>query len=714
MFDSRLLLMAVLAILSSWLSEFASAVDGLSFDRQILPLLTKAGCNAGSCHGAAAGRGDFRLSLFGSDAAADHRAITSEFRGRRINQTRPERSLLIRKPTGDLEHGGGVLFATDDAAILMIIEWLRNGAPRQAHAKLKNLSANQTEVFFSSVPAKTTFEVEAEFEDGTRQSVTNYVSWIATDTSAIRVDSKGEVELLRPGQHVLLARYMTHVIPLQLSAPMGDARPNEAWKSAKNLIDREVLKRLDQLRIPLSPPADDAHWLRRVHLDLTGRLPTPTEIVETLQQMQSGSRDRVRAEVVEKLLHSPDYANYWTWRLANELRFRSLPNESDPLITYYQWLHQIVADDSGFDQMARSLLTSLGDSRTVGPANFGRMVRDAREQAELVGQFFAGTRLGCANCHDHPLDRWTQDDYHGLAAVFAKLQRGPIVQLAARGEVTNLRTNAPAIPRVPGLRDLGFEGDQRHQIADWVLDKENDLFAKVTVNRIWEAMFGRGLVDPVDDMRITNPASHPELLNELARDFAMQGFRLRHTLRLIALSETYARSKEFLPGNARDDRFYSHAYSRPLEAALLLDAIQDVTGVNEALPHDAQRAVQVVDAAAAAPTLDALGRCPGSRLCEKGEGGSLGLSAQLHLLNGGVVNARLTDSSSRLKRQFIEGKSIEQIVAEWYLVALSRPATEQELKYWGRQLVDEDNETQRQRVEDFVWSLLNSREFRER
>ncbi|MBL8890707.1 MAG: DUF1553 domain-containing protein [Planctomycetaceae bacterium] len=714
MFDSRWLLVAWLAIFDGGWPGPASANDELSFDRQILPLLTKAGCNAGSCHGAAAGRGDFHLSLFGADPAADHRAIASEFSGRRINPLRPERSLLIRKPTGDLEHGGDVLFDSDGPETLMIKDWIKRGAPRPVTAPLQRLSANETDAFFSSVPAKTRFEVEAQFLDGTRQVVTDYVTWISTDTSAIRVDSNGEVELQQAGQHVLLARYMNQVIPIQLSAPLGDALPNEAWQSAKNPIDREILKRLDRLRIPPSPLAEDAQWLRRVHLDLTGRLPTSTIVVETLQQMGAGSRDRVRAEVVERLLHSPDYANYWTWRLASELRLKSLGDTDRSLETYYNWLHQVIIDDSGFDQMARALLTSLGDSQTVGPANFGRMVRDAREHAELVAQFFAGTRLGCANCHDHPLDRWTQDDYHGLAAVFAKLQRGQIVQLAARGEVTNLRTLAPAVPRIPGLRDLEFEGDQRHHIADWVLDAERDLFAKVTVNRVWQAMFGRGLVEPVDDMRATNPASHPELLNALARDFAANGFRLRHTLRLIALSDTYARSKLVLPGNERDDRFYSHAYKRPLEAALLFDALRDAWGVYEANSLFKQRAVHFVNSDGEAPILDVLGRCPEGLSCERNHDGSLGLAAQLLLLNGDIFNGWLTTPEGRLGKQFLAGKTIEEIIAEWYLVALSRPASEAELEYWGRELVDDNHAKQRQRVEDFVWSLLNSREFRER
>jgi hypothetical protein len=687
----------------------------VSFDRDIVPLLTKAGCNAGSCHGAAAGRGDFQLSLLGSNAAADHHAIVAAYRGRRIHRLQPTRSLFLRKPTGELEHGGGQVLEFDGPEIATIARWIEKGAQHHVSSRLDRLTVTPEQAHFASVPATTSIRAEATFADGTTRVVSNYVTVTTPDAAAIRLEPSGAIQLLRPGEHVILVRYMDQVVPVRLCSPLGAVPLHHAWRTAENLVDQEILQKLESLRLPVSPPADDAEWLRRVSLDLTGRLPEPDTAREYLRTVDNKNRSSLRAVIVEQLLTGPEFADYWTWRFAADLRMRSYPNERQPLDAYYQWLRQSIEDDLGFDRIAEALLTTDGDSHEIGPANFGRVVRDAREQAELVGQFFAGARLGCANCHDHPLDRWTQDDYHGLAAVFARVQRTRHVGLAPRGEVTNTRTGQPAIPRIPGERDLSLAGDHRHEVVQWVLDEQHDLLARVMVNRLWRALFGRGLVEPVDDLRVTNPATHPELLARLARDFAAHGFRLRHTLRLLALSESYARSKEVLPGNRDDDRYYSRAFPRPLEPAILVDAIQDVLRVAEAFPgNGSHRAIRLVDSTQSVRTLDALGRCQVGQSCAGSEEGAFHLSAQLHLLNGDVINQKLGAPDGRLQRQWSNGLPIERIVQEWYWAALSRPATEGELEKWANELAAPSGEEQRERVEDFVWSLLNSRAFVER
>lgn len=702
----------------SWCLTLFCLVDEpreVSFDREIVPILTKSGCNAGSCHGAAAGRGDFHLSLLGSNPVADHRVIVDAFRGRRVNLHQPARSLLLRKPTGELEHGGGQVLDMEESDGQTILRWIERGAQHHASPKLLHLELTPSRSHFTTVPSRTTIQADATFADSTTIDVTNLVTFQALDPTAIRLDPGGEVQLLRSGQHVLLARYMNQVVSVQLSSPLGDSLPNHNWEKAENFVDREVLKTLDALRIPPSPLADDSQWLRRVHLDLTGRLPKAEVARDFLHAATETSLTSRRSKIVDDLLNSPEYADYWAWRLAGDLRMRSFPNESQPLDAYYQWLREMIHEDQGFDQLARLLLTSDGDSHAIGPANFGRMVRDAREHAELVGQFFAGARLGCANCHDHPLDRWTQDDYHGLAAVFARLQRTRHVSLGLRGEVTNVRTSEPATPRIPGQRDLTNIGDHRNAVAQWVLDDEQDLFARVMVNRLWQAMFGRGLVEPVDDLRQTNPATHPELLTKLARDFADNGFRLRHTLRLLALSQSYARSKAVLPGNQADDRFYSRAFPRPMEPAILVDAIQDVTGVREALAGtDILRAVHLVDSSRPSATLDALGRCQLAQGCETTQAGTYNLSAQLQLLNGDVINRKLSDPTGRWQRQMSENLPLKDTIQEWYMVALSRMPSTEELEHWTKELAANDALEQQERLEDFIWSLLNSRAFIER
>jgi hypothetical protein len=462
------------------------------------------------------------------------------------------------------------------------------------------------------------------------------------------------------------------------------------------------------LRLPVSPQTNAAAFLRRVRLDLTGTLPTPDEVGEYVRDPSAEKR----AALVERLLKSDEFADYWTLRFARTLRARSLPNEKAGLLAYTQWLRKAVHDGMPLDRLSRELLTAAGDSHAVGAANFARTTTDARGQAELVSRVFLGARLQCANCHNHPLDRWTQDDYHGLAAVFAKLERGRIVKVGTRGDVTNLRTGEPAIPRLPGDRDLKPGTDARVDLADWLTAKENPYFAKAQVNRIWRAMFGRGLVEPVDDMRATNPATHPKLLDRLANDFARHGYDLRRTIKLIAFSRAYGRSDRPVPGNENDDRFYSRFQPRPLDPEVLVDAMASVTGV----PHkfdgqpEGTRAITLYDPLTPSPELDLLGRCSRAAACEEGTA-PVGLPAKLHLLNGELLNAKLAAKTGRLARMIAGWKTDREIVAAFYQHGFARPPTEKELDGWLKRIEKAGRDGRNACLEDFAWSLLNSREF---
>ncbi len=365
-------------------------------------------------------------------------------------------------------------------------------------------------------------------------------------------------------------------------------------------------------------------------------------------------------------------------------------------------------------ELARQLLTASGDSHEVGPANFGRMVGDARAQAELVGRFFLGAHLECANCHNHPLDKWTQDDYHGLAAVFARLERGRQVRLAATGSVTNLRTGEPAIARIPGVRNLSGDDDHRVAVLEWVTAAEHPYFARATVNRLWQAMFGRGLVDPVDDLRETNPATHPELLEMLTQDFVDHGYDIRHTLRQMALSQAYSRSSEVIPGNELDDRFYSRYYRRSLRPEVFVDALVEVTGVPEIYGNrGAVRAVELLDPLTPASSLAILGRCVRPAGCVNTVVATTSLPAQLHLLNGALINQKLSSQEGRLHRLIMAGRSDREIVEEFYRRGLGRVPDERDLLRWTENLAVEGPQERIERLEDFLWSLLNSRDFRE-
>jgi hypothetical protein len=418
---------------------------------------------------------------------------------------------------------------------------------------------------------------------------------------------------------------------------------------------------------------------------------------------------------VERLLASEEFVEYWTFRFAMLLRLRALPNEREAARVYHDWLREQIRAGTPWDQVARELLTATGDSHAVGPANFARSASDARAQAELVSQVFLGVRLQCANCHNHPLDRWTQDDYHGLAAVFSRLERGRHVALSARGSVTNLRTGEPAVPKLPGDRFLDAGADCRVELADWLTQPENPYFARALVNRLWQVMFGRGLVEPVDDLRSTNPATHPELLDRLAADFVAHGYDLRHTLRLIALSETFQRGEaNSNPSDAGlvDDRFYSQALRRSLEPEVLADAIANVTGVPDQYGSepDCTRAISLFDPATPAVSLDILGRCSRTASCEGSTAGG-GLPARLHQLNGELINEKITTSEGRLHQHIAASTPNRDIIEDFYLRALSRLPSDAEKEFWQRELLGVEAAQRTHRLEDFVWSLLNCDEF---
>jgi hypothetical protein len=401
--------------------------------------------------------------------------------------------------------------------------------------------------------------------------------------------------------------------------------------------------------------------------------------------------------------------------LAKLLRIGARDRNTQGAFVYHQWLSEQISGGVGYDQMAHSVILATGNSHEVGPANFYRTVNGPREQTEFMSELFMGARLRCANCHNHPLDKWTQDDYHGLAAIFAKIEGGQVVKIKSSGEVIHPATREKAVPRIPGTRFLPADvADGRVELVDWLTGPDNPYFAKAIVNRLWKAMMGRGLVEPVDDFRSTNPATHPELLTELADDFVAHDYDLRRTLRRIALSETYARSSNALPQNKSDDRFYSHALKKPLAPEVLADAISDVLGVPDVYGNESEgtRAVSLFNPSTESEALDILGRCSREVSCETSTDATDGLQRKLHLFNGDLLNARISVSGSRLARLILAGKSPIAIVDEFYLAALSRYPTDDERQFWQQKLVDKVTpNAQRALLEDFVWSLMTCNEF---
>jgi hypothetical protein len=711
-------LKAIGVICISVQASLLMAADTIDFAADIVPVFTRYGCNAGACHGAAAGRGGFHLSLLGGDPNADFDSVVRQFQGRRVNLANVDKSLLLEKPTGDLDHGGDVLFAPDSEPAELVRRWIESGAKRGDRRKLISLEISPQRHVGQSQDERVNLSVIATFQSldqTTQRDVTRWTVFTPTDPSAITIDDNHQATIHRPGMHVVLARFLDRVEPISLAVPFFDSSSDNIDHAIKDrtpddrLIDNHVDSMLRQLRLPVSPPADDATWIRRVTLDLAGRLPTGDE---TDEFVSSGDSNKRRL-AVDRLLQADSFFDYWTLRLARLFNLHSLPNETAGTTAFADWIRQCVKDDMGFDQIAEQLLASTGDSHIIGPANFARMVPDARSHAELVGRVFLGIRIGCANCHNHPLDRWTQDDYHGLAAIFAPLQRGRHVSMASRGAVTNPRTGQPAIPRIPGHGDLiAGPDDHRIMLAKWLASDGKQAFARATVNRIWQSMLGRGLVDPTDDLRDTNPPSHPELLDQLSNDFIDNHYSIRHTLRKIALSETYGRGRATAE-NAIDERFYSHRIARPLMPEVLADAIADVTGVANRFGDQTgtARAVKILDPLIRSESLDILGRCNRPAICTESANDSPGLAADLHKINGGLINAKITSPDGRLHQLIASGMSDRQIIETFYRLALCRMPSEAESQRWCESVQDDEPVMRKQKLEDFVWAILNSQAF---
>ncbi len=685
------------------------SAPGVDFDTQVMPVLTKAGCNAGACHGAASGRGSFKLSLYGGDPAADYTAIVHQLEGRRINLARPSASLLLAKPTERLEHGGGRLLEADSPGARLIETWIAQGAERRKVHSLARLEVSPSQAILERTGADARLSSTAHFTDGTTVDATAWTVFTAEDPAAVKIDEDGQratARVLRRGQHTVIARFLDRVVPLRLIVPLADAPVDLSQAPRQNFIDDHVLAMLGTLRIKPSPPADDAEFLRRLRLDLTGRLPSPDQVRDFAADRRAGKRE----ELVDRLLGSEEFVEYWTYKFAKLLRVQAPGNERPAGAAYHAWLRRQIADDAPYDGLARTLVLATGDSHAVGPANFHRTANGPRDEAEFVSELFLGARLRCANCHNHPLDRWTQDDYHGLAAIFARIERGRNVRVLPRGEVSHPATGEAAVPRLPGTRFLTGQDDGRAALADWLTNKDNPQFARSIVNRLWKSLMGRGLIEPADDLRETNPATHPELLDRLAADFVAHGYRIRHTLRRIATSAAYARSPA-TKENAPDDRFYSRALPKPLEAEVMADALCDVTAVPERYGEEppGTRAVGLVLGDAKSEALDILGRCNRRESCEGGAAAT-GLSQKLHFLNGGLINGKITAADGRLRRLIDAGRSNDEIVREFYLRALSREPRTAERAHWKKALAT-DEAVRRQALEDFVWAVLNSREF---
>ncbi len=678
---------------------------GVDFDTQVVPLLTKAGCNAAACHGAAAGRGGLKLSLFGGDPAWDYDEIVRRWEGRRVNFAHPAASLVIAKPTEQVAHEGGTRWDFEGSEARLLEQWIAEGAPRLRERQFVRFHV-------TSPPSRLrlnetwSLRVHALFDSEPERDVTALAVYESSDPTALQVDELGRVSMLRRGRQVVTIRFLSEVQAIPFIVPLADDEIDLSSLPRANGIDDEVLQSLEVLGLRPAPRADDATLLRRLTLHLTGRLPTSEAVCAYVADADPHKFTRV----VEELLASDAYVEFWTYRLAKLLRIRH--TDSAATQVFFDWVRQHVAADTPWDAMARELLLAEGDTQSYGPANFYAMFGgNARAQAEYVSELLLGVRLSCANCHNHPLDRWTQDDYHGLAAIFARVEAGRNVRWLGRGEVIHPATGVAAVARIPGTRFLADADDGRRELAQWLTARDNPYLARAMVNRLWKELLGRGLIEPTDDLRATNPATHSALLARLAEEFIADGYSIRQTIRRIVSSETYARSNLPPKSQILDDQFYSQALTTPLEAEVLLDAIADVTGVPE--PYGQQplgtRAISLVTPPES-DALEILGRCDRVGSCENRTATASGLTAKLHLMNGPLLNRRIIDKQGRLRKLLDAGTPTDQVIEAFYVLALGRFPRAEEAEYWQTEMRDATSEKSAM-WEDFVWSLLNSREF---
>ena len=684
-----------------------------SFTTQILPILTKAGCNAGACHGAAIGQGGFKLSLLGYDPESDYHAITRQFSGRRVDLSFPAQSLFLRKATRDIRHKGGERIERDSNDYRTLVDWVAASAPfGPRELNVRAITVSPADILVAGPGRQVQLHVTAMLSDGSTTDATEHALYSSNDDTIATTGDDGSVNVIRRGTTSIMIRYGGQVAAVRAGAPFRDAEVDAAGFAEQNFVDREVWRELRRMRVPPSPLSDDAEFLRRAHVDLTGRLPSADEVRTFLAEPSTPAR---RARVINELLKRPEFTDLWTLRLSDLLLIDSKRLGEAPARAYRDWVHEQVARNVPLDRLVRELLTARGDVTTSPSANFHRTAQDPRDMGEYVSSALLGVQIACARCHAHPFASWTQDDFYGFAAFFARIrQEGSRVVDGDRGEVRHPRTGSDVAPRPLGAESFNVAAGDRPRgasLAEWITSPHNPYFAKAVVNRVWRHLMGRGIVEPVDDLRATNPPSNPALLDALAADFVAGGFDLRRLIRTIAESLTYQLSSRPSQENREDDRLFSHARLKPLPPQVLADAIADATGVSDAYPGYAPgtRAVQLVDSRTPSFALDVLGRCTRETACEMQPRGG-GVSQALHLMNGTTINDKLRDGvADRLTR---EGATDVAVVEELYLRTLSRFPSSGERDFGVRQLTASANAAEKRLlVQDLLWALLNSREF---
>ena len=709
----------------------------VSFRNEIMPILSRGSCNTGGCHGHRDGKGELKLSLWGEDPGKDHKALLQG--ARRVKLSSPAASWILRKPTLQMEHQGKKRFDSGSSEYSLLLRWIKQGA-EDDHGdaiQLRSLEVTPDSSIFSEPQRSIQLKVWATFEDGEQRDVTYWATYNLSNLVA-EVDPKGEVTFFKPGETTVLIRYLDKHASARLT--LLPERPGFTWHDPApvNYIDEHIFAKLRRLRMNPSGLCDDTTFIRRTFLDIIGTLPTAEE---ARSFVANPAKDK-RETLVTQLLQRPEYAQFWALKWSDLLRNEEKVLDSTGVEAFHGWMRESFDQGKGIDHFVRELLTARGSTYKNPPSNYYRALRNPTDRSEATAQLFLGARLRCAKCHNHPFDRWTQDEYYKFAALFDGIDYKVIenkrrdgfdknnfvgeqeVQLVKERKFKDPRSKKPPEPGLLGSEaaPLDKERDRFEQLAEWITGSDNTLFAMVQANRIWCNLMGRGLVSPVDDFRPTNPASHPKLLEALARDFADHGYDLRHLILRITTSRTYQLSTEVNRSNGEDTVNYARALITRLPAEVLLDAVHStldqpgkfkqyqnikralaLPGIKGAFlennPHHDDRFLHL------------FGKPPRLLNSDAERLNDISLAQAFEMTSGETLSTLLKAKGNRLDQLLSGELSDEEILAELYWTAINRPPTTEEQEELLQHIVDRSGKDKRGALEDISWALLNSKEF---
>ena len=720
-------------LLSTTAGQAADAPRPLNFINDIQPILTKSSCNAGACHAkAVTGQRGFRLSVLGFEPEEDYEAIVKQGKGRRIFPPAPEESLLLTKGANITPHGGGMKLDPKSEGYRTIVRWIAEGMPytQPSDPVLSRIEVTPPRATMK-VKTSQQLKVTAHYSDASTRDVTQLALFEANDKSMADAGETGLVKTLDiPGNVAIMVRYGGRVSVCSVSIPLGASV--DVLPPAKNFIDQHIFANLKQIGVPPSPICDDSTFIRRVSLDIAGRLPTTEETKSFLASKAPDKRD----QLIDSLLNSPDYADYfankWTALLKNK---RDDAADITANFAFHAWMRDSLLANTRYDQIVRQVLASTGTVVSNPPVAWYKRVKEPTTQLEDVAQLFLGVRMQCAQCHHHPFERWTQAEYYHLAAFFSQIGRKPTAIAGEdlifhkRGTAQTEHRKTRVMLKPAGLgepeMDIAPDDDPRLALVDWMSKKDNPFFAKSLVNRYWKHFFKRGLVEPEDDLRDTNPPTNPDLFEALAKHFTDSGYDLKDLVRTIAQSHTYQLSAMPNDYNKVDVQAYSHFYPKRMTAEVLLDGIDTVTGTKTDFADlpPGTRAVSLPDNSynRASPFLKVFGRPEGASVCECERVQSASLAQSLHLMNAADVKAKLTASNGRADQLSKADVPEPKRIRELYLAAFSREPTADEVRisetYVAKPRTDatgkplDSQRAKRNGYEDLLWAILNTKEF---